>query len=363
MRPAFLALATLASIATIGAGSRAQRPAPAPVLVLSPSDGFLELDPRTGVAGRVVHATHASVARYRDATRVVFLVEGSNELRELDLATGQARTIATLPGDVGLGCGGLWGTRAPGAPPREPYLVAEQLQFATSMAVDADRACFEVMDRNLNMASVVAQIEVDLHTSAVRSRITWLLEDEPSSCTAIAEAEEEALPCTALLRARARAASTRGRARAASYTVRVVAGGARGLLVPPSGPGRRLAIVAPSLETISPDGRWGVLGGNPEEGDYIYRSLWLVDLVRGRVFGLAGAGGEQEDESGSAQARPWPAPLPARVLADAERIREAGFGAAGETSVRWMGDALVLGETVLVRPGRSIVRLPGPLVW
>jgi hypothetical protein len=32
-------------------------------------------------------------------------------------------------------------------------------------------------------------------------------------------------------------------------------------------------------------------------------------------------------------------------------------------SVRWMGNTLVLGETLLVTPGRSIVRLPGPIVW
>ena len=108
-----------------------------------------------------------------------------------------------------------------------------------------------------------------------------------------------------------------------------------------------------------------MLGGNREEGDHIYRSLWMVELTRGRVFGLHDWPEHATEDEGDAARTvwPWPRPIPPRTLVDAARLRETGFGATGETSVRWMGNALVLGETLLVTPGRSIVRLPGPIVW
>jgi hypothetical protein len=361
-----LVLASLVLLASMTAVSHAQRRTPRSVLVFSAEQGILEVDPRTAAVTRVVTPTHAAVARYSDPEHVLFLVDGTNQLRELDVRRGQHREIATLPGDVGLGCGGTWGSDASGEARHAPYLVSEQLMFAQSMAVDTEHACFEVMDRNLNMASVVVQIEVSLRSNAVRSWITWVLE-EAQSCTAISEAEEEALPCTQLLRRRAREANTRGRPRPDAYTLRDLDDGARGLLAPPQGQARRLAITAPMIETISPDGRWAVLGGNREEGDSIYRSLWIVDLTRGSVFGLHGwpelATEDERDAASTRAVWPWPRPIPQRTLADADRMGATGFGATGETSVRWMGNALVLGETLLVTPGRSIVRLPGPIVW
>jgi hypothetical protein len=159
-----LVLGSLVLLASMTAVSHAQRRTPRSVLVFSAEQGILEVDPRTAAVARVVTPTHASVARRRDAEHVLFLVEGTNELRELDVQSGQERAIATLPGDVGLGCGGLWGSDADSETRHEPYLVSEQLMFAQSMAVDSEHACFEVMDRNLNMASVVGQIEVNLRT-------------------------------------------------------------------------------------------------------------------------------------------------------------------------------------------------------
>lgn len=340
-----------------------QAATPTTVLVASRELGIVEVDASSAAVVRTITATHASIARRRDSTHAVFLVEGTNELREVDLTSGVERTIATLPGDVGLGCGGQWGSSAAGEAPHPPYVVSDALWFSTSMAVDADHACFEVMDRNLNMASVVAQIEVDLRTSAIRSWITWVLADEPSSCIALAEAEETALPCTQLLRRRSREAGTAGRARTGHWTVREGAGEqSMGLLVPPTGRARRLAVREPHIETISPDGRWAVIGGNREEGDYIHRSLWMLDLTSGRLFGH-GDDDDDDTRTPTPAVRGWPAPIAPRELADPRRMERGAFGASGETSVRWRGRTLVLGDQVIVTPGRSIVRLPGPIVW
>lgn len=365
MRWIILALSSCfaASSASVEAQPRTAATPTSTVLVASRAHGLLEVDPATAMATRVVTATHASIARRRDATHVVFLVEGTNELREVDTTSGVERTIATLPGDVGLGCGGEWGSSAAGEAPYPPYVVSDRLMFSTSMAVDDDHACFEVMDRNLNMASVVAQIEVDLHTSAVRSWITWVLSDEPSACHAISEAEQAALPCTQLFRRRAREADTRGRARAGRWSVRETRSDPpMGLLVPPTGRARRLAIREPHLETISPDGRWAVIGGNRDEGDYIYRSLWMLELTTGRIFGL-GEDDDGDDDNPAPAVRRWPAPIAPRELAHAQRLIDAAYGVIGETSIRWRGNTLVLGDSVIVTPGRSIVRLPGAIVW
>jgi len=332
-------------------------PAAAEHLVTSRERGILQVDD-AGTVAAVVTSTPAVVGRMRDATHVIFLTPATNELRELDLTSRTERVVATLPGDVGLGCGGQWGSDAEGDARREPYLVGDQLMFASSMAVDADRACFEVMDRNLNMASVIAQIEVDLRTAAVRSWLTFVLEDRASSCVAIPEGEADALPCTQLLRLRARQERSGGRPGVDSWTPRDH--GERGAIVGPNGARRRLAIVQPMLETVSPSGRWAVIGGNREEGDYIYRSLWLLELRRGLVFPIEGPT-DVEPET-TVRAPRWPPPLSPRELADPEAMIRHGYGVAGETAIRWLGRTLVLGERLLVTPGVGSVVLPGPLV-
>lgn len=339
-------------------GGSSAWPAAAQHIVTSRERGVLQVDD-AGTVAAVLTSTPAVVGRMRDATHVVFLTPTTNELRELDLTSRTERVVATLPGDVGLGCGGAWGSDAEGDARREPYLVGDQLMFASSMAVDADRACFEVMDRNLNMASVIAQIEVDLHTGRVQSWLTFVLTDRASSCTALPEAEADALACTRLLRGSARRERAGSRPRAGRWTVH--SSGSLGALVGPEGQRRALAIAEPMVETVSPDGRWAVIGGNREEGDYIYRSLWLLELRRGLVFPIA-ASREEEPETGERTVAPWPRPLSRRELADAPAMLRHAYGVTGETAIRWLGRTLVLGEALLVTPGRGSVALPGPLV-
>lgn len=324
--------------------------ASAQLLVTSETQGILRVH-ADGTVEDVLSRTPAIVGRMRDAAHVVFLVRGSNELRELDLATRTERTVATLPGDLGLGCGGSWGTHDEGPLPA-PYQVVDHVQFAESFAADSTRAYFEVMDRNLNMASVLAQIEVDLGTGAVSPVVTL-----SETCGTLEDSAREALPCSRMFRAEATRVRRGGRARAGSWSV--AEAGARGFLVDPRGRRRGVALREPSIELVSPSGRWAVVSANRDEGDYIYRDLFLLELRRGRLFPIVAP--ERQPDAAALRAA-WPRPIGPRELSDAERLADLGHSVVGETAVRWMGETLVLGERLLVRPGRGSVRLPGPLV-
>jgi hypothetical protein len=49
---------------------------------------------------------------------------------------------------------------------------------------------------------------------------------------------------------------------------------------------------APLVEAVSADGRWALVGGNIDSGDYVYRQLYLLDLRRGAVHPIASPEGE-----------------------------------------------------------------------
>jgi len=329
--------------------TRSPRVTASPLLVTHPEQGILRVRP-DGSVEEVLTRTPATVGRMRDRGRVLFLSPGTNELRELDLTTRAERTVAPLPRHLGPGRGGNWREREPGEVAAEPYLVVDHLQFAESFAADSAHACFEVMDRNLNMVSVIAAIDVDLATGGVTSTVT--LSD---TCGALERAAIDALACTRVIRDRSRAHRGGGRTRPGSWSFAETAD--RAFLVDPRGRRHAIALREPAIELVSPSGRWAVVAANRDEGDYIYRSLFLLDLRRGLLFPIQGPG---EDASNHTAA--WPRPLARRELASAEYLERVGHGVAGETAVRWLGETLVLGERLLVRPGQGSVELPGPLV-
>ncbi|MBN8614232.1 MAG: hypothetical protein J0L92_26775, partial [Deltaproteobacteria bacterium] len=180
------------------------------VLVFSTQTGLHRVDADTGVIEETLSSTPIAVARMRDATHVVYLAVGSNTVFDFDLGTRVASNIGQLPGDVGLGCGGQFG-QPDDTTPHAPYLVADFLQFAESMTIAHHHACFEVLDRNLNMASVIALIDFDLRTGGVTSSIT-----AAEHCPSLDDATREALPCMRAMRRHARVrelARTRRRVR------------------------------------------------------------------------------------------------------------------------------------------------------
>jgi hypothetical protein len=98
-------------------------------------------------------------------------------------------------------------------------------------------------------------------------------------------------------------------------------------------------------EAVAPGGRWSVLAvPAPEGGDYIHRSLFLLDREKRLVFPVV--------------AGPSPAPVPPEALAGSDGgVRT--LDAVGESTVRWLdGDAL-LADALLVVPGQQGVELRG----
>lgn len=312
---------------------------PGEFLVASESQGLLRVSSEGDVL-EVLTSTPALTARRADDERIVFLSPESNTLHEYNLRTHNERIVATLPGDIGLGCGGIFGGPDEEAP---SYSLADHLQFESSMAADGTRACFEVMDRNLNMVSVMFLLDVPLDGSAMSS--TMLVS---SHCGNLSYEAQEALPCARLIRMRAREQAAPRPSHRARWALEVQ--GESGVLHGPNDTRRALALTEPFLESTSSDGRWAVLSANREEGDYIYRSLYLVDLERGQVHALRETEGAR--------------PLDAATLDDARALGELGMLVTGETSVAWIehGHTLIVGGNLVVRPGRRIFRLPGARV-
>jgi hypothetical protein len=313
--------------------------APGEFLVASESQGLLRVS-REGEVLEVLTSTPALTARRADDERIIFLSPEGNTLHEYNLRAHSERIVATIPNDTGLGCGGIFGGPED---PAAPYTFANHLQFESSMAADGTRACFEVMDRNLNMLSVLYLLDVPLDGSAITSTIIV-----SSHCGGVSYEAQQAIPCARLIRRRVREQAPRRPSRRAAWTLEVHH--ETGTLRGPNNARRRLALTEPIIESTSSDGRWGLLSANREEGDYIYRSLYLVDLARGQLHAI--------EESEGAH------PIAPATLRDARALGELGMLVTGETSVAWVehGRTLILGGNLVVHPGRRIFRLPGARV-
>ena len=312
--------------------------AAAQLFVASETAGILRVS-EDGEVLEVLSTTPAVLGRMAGPQQILFLTPASNDVHLLDLTTHAERIVTTLPGDSGLGCGGLFRGPTERADVA-PYLVSNHVHFDASVVADASHACFEVMDRNLNMMSVQLMLDVPLDGSAIT---TTMLHSE--HCGGLSFEAQGALSCAQLIRRRVRQDEGRRSSHRAPWTLR--SHGDVGSLRGPNHARRRLALTGPILEQTSPDGRWAVLSANRDEGDYIYRAIYLVDLERGRLHPI--------------RQRPWPRPIPTSTLRDAAALAALGMTITGETSLVWMGHGhtLLIGGRLLLRPGRNTTLLPG----
>jgi hypothetical protein len=231
-------------------------------------------------------------------------VLAAGEIRRLSLETGDERKVAVLPRTFKT-CG-----QKPDFPPHHAFPAARlDIQEDGDFVLDAGgrAACLTLMDRNANMVNVSIELRVDLSSGAVLHRVniggdcakvppTW------PACPVQQWSPPEA---------------------------------------PPAGLGLPANV---QEESVAPGGRWSVLAQPALEGDYIHRSLFLLDRKRKLVFPIA--------------AGPFPGPLAPAALG----LGDGGPGtvdAVGESTVRWLdGDALLVDE-LLVVPGQQGVRLEG----
>ena len=224
-------------------------------------------------------------------------------------------------------------------------LAALALQTELDFVVDAPKnaACLTLMDRNLNMRDVTLEVRVHLERGTVER---WL--DAASGCRQTKGVELGRIP-DSLTCARRLAPSEPPAPFPFDFSGDTV--------IRNDVPGSRARVARLrdySANTYSPSGRWLVLDGDVEDGDYIHRRVVLLDRTTGEVFALPkadGAGPRRLDASQKTSPPSIPTPI------------ENTFEAVGETTVRWLGtneadEVLVLDDLVL-RPQRRAFSVKG----
>jgi len=101
----------------------------------------------------------------------------------------------------------------------------------------------------------------------------------------------------------------------------------------------------PDSSGPSPSGRWLVLSGDQEDGDYIHRALVLLNRENGEVFPIV-------------LRRSWPSPLRPVGKRNPPRIKTPiakTSPVVGETDVRWLGTSkdseCLIVDDLVVKPG------------
>ena len=114
-----------------------------------------------------------------------------------------------------------------------------------------------------------------------------------------------------------------------------------------------IGVRAPELTTW-PSGRWSVLRGDVEEGDYIHARLLLLDRDKGELFRIA-------------ESRSWPPPLRPKGKHGLPQIKTpvATIDVIGESDVRWLGSSaeseLLVVDSLVVKPGHYAFSVDGEI--
>lgn len=258
-----------------------------------------------------------STRRMPDGKSLLYLAADKPELRRMDLQTGASVKVAALPRSFRV-C-------------KQPEQDEEQrLQYAdlgvqseTDFVVDKSgkAACLTLQDRNDNMASVRIELRVSLQgRGKVQSVVS--IPDCPGPKIATCE------------RAEVDSASPPAGAYDVDFDGWLVAGKRRVVML---GEGDFRS------ESVSPSGRWALIGGDLSEGDYIHRTLYLLNRRDGTIRSI----GKQSVVLKRGQLR--------TMEVDSE-------SAVGETLIRWLRDDVLLIGSTLVFPGKGVVQLGGEVV-
>lgn len=288
-------------------------------LIVGGSFGLREV----GLDGRPVRllsATPAQRPRLLPGGGVLFLASEGRELRVFERDTGKERTVALLPSE--------FGSCPPGRPLRleDPSVQADH-DFVLDIRGDA--ACIRLQDRNDNMMSIAVDIRIQLPGGGVAYEISY-----PVECSRGTPVP----PCQA-------GGTPPPRADPAQRPFSVQ----DGALLRHAPDAQNVVPLPPgdwSESVSSPSGRWILVEGNFHDGDYIYRSLLLLDAQEGALYPV----GEGDIST----------PL------TPQQLNKFGSGsvptktAVAEATVRWLrgSDVLIVGS-LLVSPGHSGTDLGG----
>ncbi len=293
-----------------------------PKLVVGGEQGIAAVDD-SGKVIKVLSKTLAVHPRWTtDHQAIVFL--SNTEVRKLQLDTATETVIAKLPATI--------------AACPDTTIELSELSIQEDADFMFDKAgktlCIRLQDRNINMAETIVSFEVELATGKTDPLIVM------SSCPR-KEKDEPGMGCT----------GQRTEPKATTTPVAKPFAIVKGKLVDHGKPKRKLESQGDfEEEAVSPSGRWAVIGGNRNEGDYIHRDLFLFDRDSGNVFPIPET------------AATWPAPIAATELPTIESWSGRTYGAVGETAIRWLGDGdmLVIGSE-LITPGTRVSKLDGDL--
>jgi hypothetical protein len=174
-------------------------------------------------------------------------------------------------------------------------------------------ACLQLMDRNINMMDYHVSVHIDLSTGKIERRVVHgdctladgLDKGEAFSCDA---AEPPEVPVPPHL------------SKPADWDVR----------------------------TSARSGRWVVLEGNEETGDYIHHDALLLDVGKKQLYPL--------------RKGKWPQPLSPAELEHLDQIRDQTAGTVGESDVRFVDGDLLIVDRLVVVPGVRAFAVDGDVV-
>jgi hypothetical protein len=274
-------------------------------------------------------------------------LSGGARLEQISLVDGKRSTLAELPP---FSC---VPTQKPANDAAAPEPVRLDVQTTSDFQVDADKgvACFDLMDRNTNLATLAVRVRVDLSSGQVTRWLTLGAEDCQLPADVLSAVPPEDDVCNGVMQYDAPPPPPTTVEYGFSFEdERVTQPGAS------NKPQLTAALEGYEEEQLSPSGRWLLLGGDPEEGDYMYRRLVLLDRSTGELFPVRAEPGT------------WPAPL--RASGKRKTVRTPVTQAVlldFEADVRWIGDSaeneLLVLHDLLVRPGERSFSVVGELAF
>ncbi|MET0389379.1 MAG: hypothetical protein ABW321_25620 [Polyangiales bacterium] len=211
-------------------------------------------------------------------------------------------------------------------------------------------ACIDMMDRNINMANVAVDVRLDLRSGQLQSflsvgdkqckappHVKVGRPDADSACSTDDpnEGDDESVDDGEYAFG---FDSDRHWVWRRNGTTRV----------------KHVIISEYQLESTSPSRRWQLIGGDVEEGDYIHRSVLLLDRQTGELFSVPPS------------PRAWSTSAP--LVAAKGRLRTPVRDTAdvvGESDVRWLGSTpeseLLVIDHLVIAPGRAIFDVDGEI--
>ncbi len=267
-------LAVLPALAQDEAKPVSEPAAGGPAWLVAGSQRGLERWSLDGRATMISRGT-ARFPRWRSADKVVVLTgdelaSGKILLQQVSLSSGKRRTLATLPP---FSC-----KNKEERQDKEELLPALPLLLQTQDDFRLDRtgrkACLRIMDRNINMAEIGVDMEIDLRSGKTR-RWSFAEEETCEPPPGVVIKNGPASDCGAMepdaepMSARTDYSFTFRDGRIVDATDQVI---------------KRAAVLKGYANgPVSPSGRWVVLYGEIAEGDYMHRGILLFDRSDGSV--------------------------------------------------------------------------------